>query len=117
MDERAEDHRNCNLSLPTAGLHGSQSQSAVAKLLSAPHSHQVELRLKAHVESSSPAVSQRFWHKCWLGVGVNTMSFVFVLKFNVSSICIFQLSMSTHHSFKIMEVLLHFATFKMSQLK
>lgn len=65
MDERAEDHRNCNLSLPTAGLHGSQSQSAVAKLLSAPHSHQVELRLKAHVESPSPAVSQQFWH--WYG--------------------------------------------------
>lgn len=76
MDERAEDHRNCNLSLPTAGLHASQSQSAVAKLLSAPHSHQVELRLKAHVESPSPAVSQRFWHKCWLGVGVNTVFYV-----------------------------------------
>jgi len=100
MDERAEDHRNCNLSLPTAGLHGSQSQSAVAKLLSAPHSHQVELCLKAHVKSSSPAVSQRFWHKCWLGVGVNTMSFVFVLKFNVSSICIFQLSMSNTPQFQ-----------------
>lgn len=77
MDERAEDHRNCNLSLPTAGLHGSQSQSAVAKLLSAPHSHQVELRLKAHVESPSPAVSQQFWHKCCLGVGVNAVCLMF----------------------------------------
>lgn len=56
MDEKAEDHRNCNLSLSTAGLHGSQSQSAVAKLLSVAHLHLLILRLEAHAESFSPAV-------------------------------------------------------------